>query len=146
MGRKFDMTDLGLLSYYLGIEVKQESGHIELRQSGYAVKLLKRAGMGDCNPTHYPMDPKEKLFKDESGRAVDATMYKSLVGGLRYQVNTRPDIAFSVGTVSRYIERSTALHFSAVKKILCYVKGTLPFGLIYNQTNGNNTVTGRGFR
>lgn len=142
MGRKFDMTDLGKLCYYLGIEVKQEAGYIELKQSGYAAKLLERAGMSDCNPNKYPMDPKEEILKDEKGRAVDATMYKSLVGGLRYLVNTRPDIAFSVGMVSRYMERPTTLHLSSVKRIMRYVKGTLQFGLIYNQHSGNNVVTG----
>lgn len=136
------MTDLGKLSYYLGIEVRQEADYIELKQSGYAEKLLKRAGMGDCNPTKYLMDPKEQISKNEGGHAVDATVYKSLVGGLRYLVNTRPDIAFSVGIVSRYMEYPTTLHLNAVKKILRYVKGTLQFGLIYNQNSGNNVVTG----
>ncbi|XP_074341891.1 secreted RxLR effector protein 161-like [Apium graveolens] len=88
------------------------------------------------------MDPKEQISKDEGGRVVDATMYKSLVGGLRYLVNTQPDIAFSVKIVSRYMERPTALHLNAMKRILRYVNGILQFGLIYNQNSGNNIVTG----
>lgn len=122
MNSNFEMSNLGKLSYYLGIEVKQAEGFIELRQTGYARKILDKAGMGGCNPTKYPMDPKEMLTKDEGGTMVDATQYKSLVGGLRYLVHTRPDIAYSVGIVSRYMERPTKLHLDVVKRILRYIK------------------------
>ncbi|XP_074362729.1 secreted RxLR effector protein 161-like [Apium graveolens] len=88
------------------------------------------------------MDPKEHITRDESGKVVDATMYRSLVGGLRYLVNPRPDIEFSVGMVSRYMERPTTLHLSAVKRILRYIKGTLQYGLTYARDSGNNVVTG----
>lgn len=98
--------------------------------------------MTGCNPTKYPMDPKEQMSKDEGGKAVDATEYKSLVGGLRYLVHTRPDIAYSVGIVSRYMEKPTTMHLNAVKRILRYVKGTLNFGLVYSKGGGNNIVTG----
>lgn len=82
MSQKFEMTDLGKLSYYLGMEVEQGKGYIEIKQAGYAKKILERAGMAECNPTKYPMDPKEQISKNEGGQAVDSTMYKSLVGGL----------------------------------------------------------------
>ncbi|XP_074351522.1 secreted RxLR effector protein 161-like [Apium graveolens] len=88
------------------------------------------------------MDPKDQISRDEGGTAVDATMYKSIVGGLRYLVNTRPDIAYAVGVVSRYMERPTTVHLNAVKRILRYVKGTLQFGLVYTKNNGNNIITG----
>lgn len=142
MSRKFEMTDLGRLSYYLGIEVKQERDHIQLKQSWYAEKLLEKAGMRECNPTKFPMDPKEQLTMDENGKVVDVKMYRSLVGGLRYLVNTRPNIAFTVGMVSRYMQRPTTMHLAAVKRILRYIKGTLQFGLIYAEGSGNNVVTG----
>lgn len=75
-------------------------------------------------------------------KAVDATHYKSLIGGLRYLVHTRPDIAYSVGVASRYMERPTTVHQNAVKRILRYVQGTLQFGLVYSRTSGNNILTG----
>lgn len=125
MSSNFEMSNLGKLTYYLGIEVKQAEGFIELKQTGYARKLLEKAGMRGCNPTKYPMDPKETLTRDEGGETIDATQYKSLVGGLRYLVHTRPDIAYSVGMVSRYMERPTKIHLNAVKRILRYVKGTV---------------------
>lgn len=65
-----------------------------------------------------------------------------MVGGLRYLVHTRPDIAYSVGIVSRHMERPTKLHQDAVKRIMRCVKGTIHFGLIYSKTSGNNILTG----
>lgn len=137
MGEEFDMSDLGKLSYYLGIEVEQTGDYIRLKQSAYARKLLGKAGMEDCNSTKYPMEPRLQLGKDEKGRAVNSTDYKSLVGGLRYLVHTRPDIAYAVGIVSRYMERPTVLHLGAVKRILRYVKGTADYGLVYTRGTGN---------
>lgn len=142
MSNFFEMSDLGKLAYYLGIEVEQGDGFIELKQTGYAKKLLKQAGLEDCNPTKFPMDPKEQLTKDEGGKQVDATQYRSLVGGLRYLVHTRPDIAFAVGIVSRFMERPTILHMNAIKRIIRYIRGTLEVGLVYSKKNGNNILTG----
>lgn len=56
---EFEMSDLGRLSYYPGIEVKQGQDYIELKQSGYALRILEKAGLGACNSTKFPMDPKE---------------------------------------------------------------------------------------
>nr|KAJ0197689.1 hypothetical protein LSAT_V11C700345610 [Lactuca sativa] len=74
MKRVFDMSDLGLLSYYLGIEVLQGKDGIMLTQKGYAEKILKASGMEGCNSSQYPMEPKLQLTKDEDGEPVNATM------------------------------------------------------------------------
>lgn len=142
MSGKFDMSDMGKLSYYLGIEVKQGDDYIQLKQSGYARKVIERAGMVGCNPTKFPMDPKLQINKDENGTPVDPTMLKSMVGGLRYLVHTRPDVAYSVGIVSRYMERPTVLHLNAAKRILRYIQGTLEYGLVYSKDSSNNVLTG----
>lgn len=126
----------------MGIEVKQGTGFIELKQTGYAKKVLEKAGMAECNPTKFPMDPKERITKDEDGIPVDTTQFKSMVGGLRYLVHTRPDIAYSVGIVSRFMERPTKMHLNVVKRILRYIQGTLEYGLIYTKDGGNNILTG----
>ncbi|XP_074328210.1 secreted RxLR effector protein 161-like [Apium graveolens] len=86
------------------------------------------------------MDPKEQITKDERGKLVDVTQFKSIVGGLRYLVHTRPDIAFVVGIVSRFMEHPTVMHMNAVKKILRYVKGTIDYGLLYSRRSGNNIL------
>ncbi|KAM0925571.1 hypothetical protein ACQ4PT_004106 [Festuca glaucescens] len=131
MKKKFSMSDLGLLSYYLGIEVKQNSGEISLCQSAYAVKLLDKCGMADCNVVQVPMDQRHKLSKISSNPPVDTTTYRSIVGSLRYLVHTRPDLAYSVGIVSRFMENPTTEHMSAIKQILRYVKGTINLGCTY---------------
>ena len=136
MKDRFSMSDLGLLSYYLGIEVRQSPRNIFLCQSGYATKILEKAGMMDCNPAHVPMEPKLKLRKTSTAPPVDATEYRSIVGSLRYLVHTRPDIAFPVGIVSRFMEKPTSEHLAAVKHILKYVKGSLDYGCCYERKEG----------
>lgn len=74
--------------------------------------------MGGCNPTRYPMEPKVLITKDEGGKTINPTEYKSMVGCLRYLVQTRPNIAYSVGIVSRFMERPTMMHQNVVKRIL----------------------------
>ena len=98
------MSDLGALSYYLGIEVRQGKEELTLGQSAYASKLLERSGMAECKPCVTPMEERLKLTKANIAAKVDATLYQSIVGGLRYLVHTRPDIAFAVGYVSRFME------------------------------------------
>ncbi|KAL9281401.1 putative RNA-directed DNA polymerase [Arabidopsis thaliana] len=80
MSSKFEMSDLGLLSYYLGIEVTQHSEGITLNQSRYALKILEEAGMKDCNPVHVPMDTSFQPSKSESEKEVDAKLYRRNVG------------------------------------------------------------------
>lgn len=79
------------------------------------------------------MEPKQQLGKDEGGKEVNHTQYKSLVGGLRYLVHTRPDIAFAVGIVSRYMEKPTVLHMGAARRILRYIRKTIDYGLVYSK-------------
>lgn len=130
MKEKFEMSDLGKLAYYLDIEVFQKQSCTQLKQAAYARKLLEKAGLSDCNAVKYPMEVKVQLGKDEGGKAVKSTNFKSLVGGIRYLVHTRPDIAFSVGIVRRYMECPTTLHMNVVKWILRYVKGTMDYRLV----------------
>jgi hypothetical protein len=94
---------------------------------------VEKAGLEGCNPCATPMEPRLKLSKESSTPAVDVTMYRSLVESLRYLVNTRPDIAYSVGYVSRFMEKSTQEHFGAVKRIVRYVAGTVNFGCLYGK-------------
>lgn len=126
----------------MGLEVIQNKGSIEIKQSAYAKKVLEKAGMGECNAVKYPMEHKLPLHAEIAGEPVNSTYYKSVVGGLRYLVHTRPDIAYAVGIVSRYIERPTDLHLAVVKRICRYVKGTLHYGLVYSRGRGNNILSG----
>jgi hypothetical protein len=133
MMKRFNMSDLGLLSYYLGIEVKQANGSITLCQSSYAVKILENAGMKDCNPCDTPMEARADLRKKKKDEAINPTAYRSVIGSLRYIVNTRPDLAYSVGVVSRHMEAPGREHWGAVKRILRYLKGTIGYGCKYER-------------
>ena len=136
MTNLFKMSDLGELSYYLGIEVQQQDGQITLRQASYAKKLLQKAGMEDCNPCAVPMEARLKLSKTGEGEPVDETFYRSIVGSLRYLVHTRPDITYAVGYVSRFMEKPTTEHLAAVKHLLRYIAGTLNFSVTYERGRG----------
>ena len=94
----------------------------------YAKEILKKFKMEDCNPVSTPVQCGTKLSRYDEGKAVDATLYRSLVGSLRYLTCTRPDIAYGVGLVSRYMEEPKMTHWKAIKRILQYVKGTLSHG------------------
>lgn len=142
MKSSFKMSDLGSLSYYLGIEVKQLSGRITLSQAAYASKLLEKANMADCNSVQAPMENRLKLSKDSTSPSVDVSQYRSVVGSLRYLVHTRPDISFAVGYVSRFMEKPTTEHLSAVKHILRYIAGTIHFGLCYSKGQGRIELKG----
>jgi hypothetical protein len=80
--------------------------------------------MWGSNPCKTSMEPKIKLSKENASPLVDATFYRSLVGSLRYLVNTRPDLAFSVGYVSRFVQELHTDHLAAVKHILRYLART----------------------
>ena len=131
------MSDLGALSYYLGIEVRQGKEELMLSQSAYASKLLERSGMAKCKPSVTLMEERLKLTKASTATKVDATLYRSIIGGLRYLVHTRPDIAFAVGYVSRFMEDAREDHWAMVKRLLRYIKGTVDQGIIFPKTGGS---------
>jgi hypothetical protein len=84
-------------------------------------------------PCATPMEPRLELSKESSAPPVDGTMFRSLVGILRYLVNTRPDIAYSAGYVIRFMEKPIQKHFGSVKRIIRYVAGTINFGCHYGK-------------
>ncbi|KOM27543.1 hypothetical protein LR48_Vigan437s000300 [Vigna angularis] len=140
MTMEFEMTDMGLMAYYLGIEVKQGNKGIFITQESYAKDVLKKFKMDDANLVGTPMECGIKLSKDEEGEKVDPTLYKSLVGSLRYLTCTRPDILYAVGVVSRYMEAPTTTHFKSAKRILRYIQGTTSYGLYYSISNDYKLV------
>ncbi|GKB25008.1 ribonuclease H-like domain, reverse transcriptase, RNA-dependent DNA polymerase, partial [Tanacetum coccineum] len=133
----FEMSDLGLLAYYLGIEVTQSGGDISIKQSAYARKILKEAGMLESNETLIPMDPGTRLTKTTEGTMVNSTDYRSLIGCLRYLLHTRPDLSYSVGLLSRFMQEPKEQHMKAIKQVLRYVKGTKDYGITYKHNGGN---------
>ncbi|GKD98005.1 ribonuclease H-like domain-containing protein, partial [Tanacetum coccineum] len=125
---EFAMTDLGSLNYFLGISVTQDSSRLFLSQKKYAVEILDRAGMLNCNPSRTLVDIGSKL--GATGDVVfDPTLYRSLAGSLQYLTFTRPDISYAVQQVCLHMHDPREPHFYALKRILRYIRGTLEHGL-----------------
>ena len=130
---EFEMTDLGLLSYFLGMEFKKAKELLIMHQQKYTTDLLKRFQMMSCNPTSTPVEPSLKLVKDESEKSVDSTLFKQVVGSLRYLCNTRPDFSFVVSLISRFSNNPKASHWAVAKRILRYLRGTLSYGIFFTK-------------
>jgi hypothetical protein len=92
----FDMEDIGMMHYFLGLEVWQEEGHIFLGHEKYSVDILNRFHMGDCKPMSTPMATNGKDIYSSDLRLVDPTLYRHLIGSLMYLVNTQPEIVLQL--------------------------------------------------
>ena len=128
--RDFALKDLGDLHYFLGIEVKKVTDGIVLSQEKYVSDILKRSGMMSCKVSDMPLSTTEKLSKEEGEPlgAEAATNYRSVVGALQYLTLTRPDICFPVNKVCQFLHAPTLQHWTAVKRILRYLRGTMSTG------------------
>ena len=133
MIRIFEMTDLGLLCSYLGIEVHECKSQIALSQNLYVAHILESFKMVYYNPINTLMEAQLKLKKEGGGRSMDVTLYRSLIGSLRYLLHSRPDMIYSISTLSRYMVNPTFDHWTTAKRVLRYLKGTIDFGLIYEK-------------
>ncbi|GJS74444.1 ribonuclease H-like domain-containing protein [Tanacetum coccineum] len=126
--QEFAMTDLGSLNYFLGIYVTRDSSGMFLSQKKYAVEIIERAGMVNCNPSRAPVDTESKL--GTTGDVVfDPTLCRSLAGSLQYLTFTRPYISYAVQQVCLHMHDPREPYFSALKRILRYVCGTLDYSL-----------------
>ncbi|KAL0303184.1 UNVERIFIED_CONTAM: Retrovirus-related Pol polyprotein from transposon TNT 1-94 [Sesamum radiatum] len=130
MMEKFEMTDLGQMRYFLGIQVKQSPGRIFLSQEKYIDDLLKKFNMGHCKPISTPMALNEKLH--DNGEKIDPSLYRKLIGSLLYH-NTRPDITHSVSLLSRFMNEPSKTHFAAAKRVLRYLKSTKNQGVEFKK-------------
>ncbi len=134
---RFCMTDLGEVSHYLDIEVdiNREKSEITLRQTTYLKKILQRFQRQDCRPIFTPMEPGMGNLLLPSTKEVDkktVTWYQSVVGSLMWPAMlTRPDLAYSVGVLSRYCSNPGKLHCVLIQRVLRYVVGTLDLGLVF---------------
>ena len=115
MMREFDMTDLGSMRFFLGIEVLQQADGIFIYQRNYALEILKRFGMLESNEVSSPIIPGFKINKDENGTTIDETYFKQIVGSLMYLTATRPDMMFATSLISIFMSRPTELHLQAAK-------------------------------
>lgn len=129
LNAEFAMTDLGKLHFFLGISIKYNDAGMFLQQKTYAMEILQRANMSNCNPCTTPADARAKLSDEGSPPMSDPTLYRSLAGALQYLTFTRPDISFAVQQVCLFMHAPLKSHYNALKRILRYLKGTLDHGL-----------------
>jgi hypothetical protein len=102
LASEFDMKDLGLMHYYLGLEVWQKRGEIFLGQGKYIVKILQKFGMMDCKSMATPMMTDLRKWRDSNSNPIDSSVYRQLIDSLMYLVNTQSDIYFVVNTLSQF--------------------------------------------
>ena len=140
MKHEFDMTDLGKMRYFLGLEVLQRSDGVFINQKKYALEVLQLFGMEKSNSVHNPIVLGFKLVKDEGGVKVDKNYYKQIVGSLMYLIATKPDMMFVVSLISRYMENPTEFHLQGAKRMLRYLKEATEFGIFYKREEMMNSL------
>ena len=137
----FEMSNLGHLSSYLGIKVSQEVGRITLSQSNYANNILSFSKREECNLVQTPLEARIK-FSQQEGPLADSTVFRSLIGSLRYLTHTPPNLTYSMGFLSRFMERSTVEHLTTLKRVLRYLRETIGYGLVYLKGQSKTRLVG----
>ena len=133
MKAMFEMSMVGELTYFLGLQMKQTDSGIYINQAKYARNLIKRFGLDNAAYARTPMAVNAKLTNDPSGESVDVTLYRRMIGCLLYLTASWPDIAFSVGVCSRFQSNPKVSHLNVVTRIIKYVGGTCDYGLFYSK-------------
>ncbi|XP_023521533.1 uncharacterized protein LOC111785351, partial [Cucurbita pepo subsp. pepo] len=122
------MSNLGPVSYFLGIEIKQTQDEVFICQRKYAKEILQKFQMEDCKAMNTPMNQKEKLVKDDGSAKVIEVEFRSFVGCLMY-LTTRPNILNVVSILSRFMHCPNETHMKTAKRVIRYIKGTWNYGL-----------------
>ncbi|GKA70045.1 putative ribonuclease H-like domain-containing protein [Tanacetum coccineum] len=131
MHKKFQMSSMGELTFFLGLQVKQKEDGIFISQDKYVTEILKKFGFTDVKTASTPMETQKPLLKDEDGEEVDVHLYRSMIGSLMYLTSSRPDIMFAMCACARYQVNPKVSHLHAVKRIFRYLKGQPKLGLWY---------------
>ena len=136
IAEKFDVKDKGELHHFLGVKITRlEDRKIWISQSTYTREILKKFNMENSKPVVTPVEAGTKLVKTtEEDEPFDQEVYQSAVECLLYlSTKTRPDIAYAVGNIARFTSQPSMQHWSAVKRIMRYLNGTITYGLMYGK-------------
>ncbi|KAJ9560628.1 hypothetical protein OSB04_005788, partial [Centaurea solstitialis] len=131
MHKKFKMSAMGELTFFLGLQVAQKENGIFIHQSKYVKDILHKFGYSDVKPASTPMETHKHLTVDPEGQEVDVHHYRSMIGSLMYLTASRQDIMFAVCVCARFQVQPKDSHLQAVKRIFRYLKGHSKFGLWY---------------
>ncbi|GKB57706.1 retrovirus-related pol polyprotein from transposon TNT 1-94 [Tanacetum coccineum] len=125
MSLKFQMSMMGQMSFFLGLQVSQSPGGIFINQSKYAQEILIKYGMDTSDPVDTPMVDRLKLDEDPLGIPVDQTRFRGMIGSLMYLTASQPDIVFAICMCTRYQAKPTKKHLEAIKRVFRYLRGTI---------------------
>ncbi|GJS15955.1 putative ribonuclease H-like domain-containing protein [Tanacetum coccineum] len=131
MKGEFEMSAMGELTFFLGLQVKQQPDGIFISQDKYVQDMLRRFDMESVRPATTPYEAAKPKSKDEPDDAVNVHLYRSMIGSLMYLTASRPDIMFAVSACSRHQVTPLTSNLNAVKKIFKYLKGQPKLGLWY---------------
>ncbi|GKA17340.1 retrovirus-related pol polyprotein from transposon TNT 1-94 [Tanacetum coccineum] len=139
MHDEFEISMMGELNFFLGLQIKQLEDGIFFNQSKYIKEMLKKFSLEDSEPIKTPMSSETKLTKDEDEESVDNIKYHGMIGSLPYLTTSQSDIMFSVCLCARFQEDLKTSHLEAMKRIFRYIKGTTHLGLWYPKGTGVET-------
>ena len=138
---KFAMTDMGIIKHYLGmdIEYNRDEGIVRLSQTEAINGILRRFRMEECKPALTPMETKLMLNPRTEHEDIADVPYRQIIGCLMYvMLCTRPDISYSIGVLSKFLEQPTKMHWTSAKRILRYLKGTKDYKLCYRRNDSTS--------
>ncbi|GKB43295.1 putative ribonuclease H-like domain-containing protein [Tanacetum coccineum] len=131
MHKRFQMSSMGELTFFLGLQVKQQPDGIIISQDKYVADILKKFDFCSIKTATTPIESNKPLVKDKDGVDVDVHVYRSMIGSLMYLTASRPNIMFAVCVCTRFQVTPKALHLNAVKRIIRYLKHQPKLGLWY---------------
>ena len=143
LSKRYEMTDLGEISSYLGVNITRDRSlkRLEIDQSHYIKEIINRFGLSDANPMPTPLPAGVEVhlekYDGEASKA-DIKLYQQMIGSLLYaQLGTRPDISFAVSRLAQYASNPSPQHIRLAKYVLCYLLGTSDLKLVYDGAAGN---------
>ncbi|KAI0996197.1 Retrovirus-related Pol polyprotein from transposon TNT 1-94 [Podosphaera aphanis] len=130
---EFQVNDMGLLHWLLGIQIEYDNAGITLSQTAYIDRILTRFSMQDCNPVSSPIEHNHRLMLAiEGDTRAPAILYQQIIGSIMYLVSgTRPDLAYTISHLSQFNSDPSITHINAVKRVLRYLKGTKDQRILY---------------
>jgi hypothetical protein len=136
----FALKDLGPLNFFLGVEASWKSDGLHLSQQRHILDILKKTNMELVKPVSTPMSSSTNLSKFEGSTITDHTLYRSTVGSLQYISLTRPNIAFAVNKVSQFMQDPREPHWTAIKRILRYLKDTIEYTFCIHKLSSHQLI------
>ncbi|GJY46024.1 putative ribonuclease H-like domain-containing protein [Tanacetum coccineum] len=131
MHKRFQMSSMGELTFFLGLQVKQKDDGIFISQDKYVADILKKFDFSSVKTASTPLETNKALIKDEEAEDVDVHLYRSMIGSLMYLTTSRPDIMFAVCACARFQVTPKTSHLHAVKRTFRYLKSQPKLGLWY---------------